>query len=39
MGLISNFFPRPYPLGGRIDVANDRLPALRDVEVRAASKR
>jgi hypothetical protein len=33
MGLILSFFPRPYPLGGRIDVANDRLPALGDVDV------
>ena len=31
--LILSFFPRPYPLGGRIDVANDRLPALGDVDV------
>jgi hypothetical protein len=33
MGLILRFFARPYPLGGRIDVADDRLPALGDVNV------
>jgi hypothetical protein len=33
MGLISNFFPRPYPLGRSIDVANDCLPALGDVDM------
>jgi hypothetical protein len=33
MGLISNFFPRPYPLGGRIDVADDCLSAVSDVDV------
>jgi hypothetical protein len=32
MGLISNFFPCPYPLGGRIDVADDRLPTRSDVD-------
>jgi hypothetical protein len=33
MGLILRFFPRPYPLGGRIDIADDRLAALSDVNV------
>ena len=28
MGLILGFFPRPYPLGGRIDVSDDRLTTL-----------
>jgi hypothetical protein len=33
MGLTSNFFLRPSPLGGRIDVSDDRLPAVGDVDV------
>ena len=33
MGLILRFFPRPYPLGWSVDVADDRLPALGDVDV------
>jgi hypothetical protein len=33
MGLFLRFFVRPYPLGGRVDVADDRLPALRNVDV------
>jgi hypothetical protein len=37
MGLILRFFARPYPLGGRIDVANDRLAALSDMDVLRSS--
>ena len=33
MGLISNFFLRPYPLGWGADIADDRLAALGDVDV------
>ena len=33
MGLNLRFFPRPYPLGGRVDIADDRLPALGNVDV------
>jgi hypothetical protein len=33
MRLISNFFPRPYPLGWRADVADDRLAALGAVDM------
>ena len=33
MGLSSNFFGRPHPLGRSVDVADDRLPALGDVDV------
>ena len=28
MGLILRFFARPYPLGWRVDVADDRLAAV-----------
>jgi hypothetical protein len=33
MGLFSFFFARPYPLGRGADVADDRLPALGDVDM------
>jgi hypothetical protein len=33
MGLTSNFFLRPSPLGQRVDVTDDRLPAVGDVDV------
>ena len=33
MGLISAFFARPAPLGGRVDVADDSLPSVADVDV------
>jgi hypothetical protein len=32
-GLIPPIFPRPYPLGRRIDVADDRLAAFGDVDM------
>ena len=40
-GLILRFFPRPHPLGGRIDIADDRLAALnsRSSEGRSNSRR
>ena len=31
MGLILGFLARPCPLGGCVDVADDRLPALGDI--------
>jgi hypothetical protein len=33
MGLILRFFPRPYPLGRCVDVADDRLAAFSDVDM------
>src|SRR5271155_2518369 len=33
MRLFLRFFARPYPLGGGADVADDRLPALGDMDV------
>jgi hypothetical protein len=33
MGLILRFFPRPHLLGWRADIADDRLPALGDMDV------
>jgi hypothetical protein len=33
MGLNLRFFARPYPLGWGADVADDRLPALGDMDV------
>jgi hypothetical protein len=32
-GVILRFFPRSYPLGRRIDVADDRLAAFGDVDM------
>jgi hypothetical protein len=33
MGLFSTFFARSAPLGGRVDVADDRLSSVADVDV------